>query len=138
MEILDAIKKVENAATKAKNDERFVKALDIGRMVRQGDVYLHKVSADHPAGGLRASSQLAEGQTIGARHIVKGDVKVYDGVAFPGYFEAGFPTVALGPVVDVFNRATLTHPEHADYSLPTGRYQVTYQIDARTRRAVSD
>lgn len=32
----------------------------------------------------------------------------------------------------------LTHPEHAHHQLPAGRYQVTYQADMVSMRAVAD
>ena len=45
--------------------ERVTERLAIGKTVHQGDVYLHRVAADHPRGVERGSRQVAVGTTVG-------------------------------------------------------------------------
>lgn len=128
----------------ADTELRIARRLEIGGVLHQGDVYLHRVADDHPRGKLLGTRQVAVGTTIGSRHVMEGSgVEVFEGKKLP-------PSVKvmawcreqdlLGPVVVVTQEATLTHPEHAHHRPPTasGTYQVTYQADFATRRRVMD
>ena len=135
MTMLEAI---EAAATRPVTDVRDATKLPIGESTRQGDVYVHRMPMRHkfttkPTG----ERQVAVGTTIGARHVVEGDVRVYreDIGRMPNWMD----DILLGPVLLVGSeQATLTHPEHAHVVLGEGCWQVTYQMDERTRRAVQD
>lgn len=126
------------AAEQAVHEVRRVRTIAIGRCVRQGDVYLHRVASDHAHGALRAGAearQLAIGQTQGSRHIAEPPAKVYDGLRLPDWCDA---RTFLGPCIVAVERFVVTHPEHAQVSLPAGTYQVTHQMDARSMERVRD
>lgn len=109
---------------------------DIGQWARQGDVYLIAIKAK-PKGAKavahQAEIQLALGQTMGSRHMLRMSegVTLYRVVA-PGPLDGG-TIVAKG-------RCYINHPEHAHMDLPPGIYAVTYQRDlsAEEIRAVRD
>lgn len=114
---------------------RCIDKIAIGKAVRQGDIYLHRVTATHPRGAACKSRQLAIGETRGSRHVVEATAQVFEGVAAPGWCQR---RTLLGPLVVAETRFLVTHPEHAHMSLPPGTYQVTHQMDARTLQRVQD
>lgn len=128
---------------------RDARGLEVGQAIHQGDVYLHVVPADWPRGAERESRQLAAGESIGARHMVHGRLRVYEGVRLPSYVvparglrdgrEWEIPASEyLGPVV-VIEDGGGTHPEHAGYDVAPGTtLQVTYQCSPVTLRRVVD
>lgn len=130
--------RIESAAEAPNEEIRDARNLEIGRFTRQGDVYLHRMPtpkrmATNPTG----ERQVAVGTTVGARHIVEGDVRVYreDVGRLPNWTDR----ILLGPVLMVGPElATLTHPEHAHVTLGEGCWQVSYQLDWQTQRAVMD
>lgn len=126
---------VQTAAT-PRPEVRDFRAATIGQVARQGDVYLHRVSDVHGHGPETRNRQLALGTTQGSRHVVEGDVTVYEGRTLPDWCEAG---TFLGPCLVVGESgAVVTHPEHAHVALGPGCYQVTHQMDAATRQRVAD
>jgi hypothetical protein len=133
MEVTE-LEKVEKGAEHNVGDMRHIDAIKPGQVVRQGDIYIHCVKDDHAAGKETKDRQLALGNTQGSRHIIEGDCKVFEGTTPPDYA----PRALLGPLVRLFKRATVTHPEHAHVSLPAGTYQITHQMDARTLERVRD
>jgi hypothetical protein len=125
---------------------RDARRLSLHQVAHQGDVYLHRVSEDHPRGAELGTKQVAIGDTKGSRHVVVGPVQVFAGLLLPPRFVApdwldgaAPEDIFLGPVVVVAagEEAVLTHPEHAHHNL-CGTYQVTYQADARARARVRD
>lgn len=127
-----AHKKVESFATKtAKTDARVIESIKIGQAVRQGDVYLTaiKPTKEHAKMPAYLSDQLAPGNTMGSRHMISGDVKM---------FKDKDATVFTGPVIVAKERFKVTHPEHAHFDMPAGTYQVTYQLDWQTQNRVRD
>lgn len=42
-----------------------------------------------------------------------------------------------GPILRVKNTVTVTHPEHGDWVLPTGTYQITYQRTVDSARQIA-
>jgi hypothetical protein len=71
--------------------------------------------------------QLVNGISIGSRHSIRradaGVVTIYS---------RSFDASPLeGPMIVADTRFTIEHPEHANYSLPEGVYQVLYQRDLR-------
>ena len=123
------------AKEKAVQEVRRVEKIEIGKAVRQGDIYLHRVAAKHPRGKASKSRQLAIGDTMGSRHIAEQPAKVFVGTTLPEGCDA---STFLGPLVEGDERFTVTHPEHAQVSLPAGTYQVTHQMDARSLQRVQD
>lgn len=123
------------AAEKAVQEIRTIKDIEIGKSVRQGDIYIHRIADDHPHGKASKSRQLAIGNTPGSRHIAEAPSKVFAGVKAPDYCRQG---TFLGPLVVSTERFTVSHPEHAHVSLPAGAYQVTHQMDAMTMQRVKD
>jgi len=135
---VEAIETVKTQATKLnKKETRTLKAFPVCTAVRQGDVYIHRVSDTHPVGAQLNVRQIAEGTSIGSRHILVGDVKVYESKSLPGYVNPRWP---LGLTFDVGREgATVTHPEHAHINICVpGRYVVTHQMDMMTMRRVQD
>lgn len=133
--IHETIHAITESAAKANTQAvRHIEMMPIGAVVRQGDLYLHRVADGHSRGAVRASKQLAPGVTMGSRHMAEGKITLYEGTAAPP--RTNRPEI--GPVVVALERWAVTHPEHAHYSLPAGTYQVTYQLDPRTNQRVQD
>lgn len=137
---VEAVEKVTRAP--ADPEVRVTRRIEVGHAIHQGDVYVHRVADSHPRGKPRGSRQVALGTAIGSRHVAEGDdVEVFEGERLPDGVKApkDVPDEAiLGPVVVAPRGFVLTHPEHAHHELPGGTYQVTYQADLQTMRAVAD
>lgn len=131
----EVVEKITKEAEKNVQDKRIIKVHQIGNTIRQGDIYIHMVSEDHPVGERIKEKQLAPGTNQGSRHILNGDIIIYQGIVLPKHIKNYIP---LGPAFSVKSVATITHPEHAHVELPKGSYQITYQIDARTMHRVLD
>ena len=125
------IEKIHAEASDNCDEPRFVRTVGVGQEVRQGDVYLIGLGAAPATGAVRTSGQVADGVTVGARHIVHG-AKVLE--------RSGRADAQLGPIIEADKRFELRHPEHADLSLPPGTYSVEYQRDcaAEERARVAD
>lgn len=135
METLKIYEQIETEA-KEKNvhDNRTVTEFQIGKVIRQGDIYLHMVSPDHPHGDKTENRQLAIGASNGSRHMALDPAKVYDGTKAPEWCGDVF----LGPLVQSDKPFVVAHPEHANIECPAGTYQITHQMDARTLQRVQD
>lgn len=140
----EALARVEREAVEKKVAEtRYVKSMAVGRVARQGDIYLHRVEATHLHGRKLDERQLAVGVTQGSRHVVEGPTHVFEGTALPPLVvewcrQHNVPPPPLGPCVTSKKRLLITHPEHAHLDLPAGTYQVTHQRDERTGGRVQD
>lgn len=130
-EVIETI--TTEAQVKKSQEVRVVESMAIGKVVRQGDIYLHRVSDDH-LHGAPAPRQLVQGFTQGSRHVAEAPAQVFEGKQAPEWA----PRALVGPVIVTRNRLRVTHPEHAWVDLPVGTYQVTFQRDARTNEAVRD
>lgn len=131
----EAIAHVEGEARKrAVHEVRVFVKVAPGEIIRQGDVYIHRVPDGHAKGAERTDRQLAIGTSRGSRHVAELPSVVYEGVTAP----PGCRSTLLGPRIVSGERFVVTHPEHAHVSLPAGHYQVTHQMDARTMRRVED
>lgn len=131
-EIFESIQEIANE--KSVSETRFIKKMEIGQVVRQGDIYIHCVGHKHVHGDKTNNRQLAPGSTQGSRHIVEESVEVYNGTNAPQWTTRAL----LGPYIKSRNRFLVSHPEHAHVSLPPNGYQITYQLDAQTMRRVED
>lgn len=116
-----------------------VPELKTGECYRQGDLYVFKVDDDHPVGKELDRRQLADGQSIGQRHVLLGEFKVYEGIKAPDGVSALHAEAGLGYAFDVLGECTNAHPEHSHFKLQQcGRYQVMHQMDLQTLKRVAD
>ena len=145
MQELDTKSQISNIQSSQPDTEIRIcrRAIPDETILHQGDVYLVRVPDDHPKGEKIGTRQVAIGTTVGARHVVEGEnIEVYSGMKYPkGFTEPIWvdKDSLLGPVIVVSGKsATLTHPEHAYHQFPKGTWQVTYQADMSTNRAVLD
>lgn len=138
IKVHDAVTAQEFIQDKAKElavqDKRAVVEIAIGKVVRQGDIYIHRVPNDHERGLELKTRQLALGESMGSRHIAEAPAKVCEGTEAPDWAR----TELLGPCIVSDLPFTISHPEHAHIHLPAGVYQVTHQMDARTKKRVID
>jgi len=96
---------------------RYVQEIKEGQWAHQGDIALIAIPS-LPKGKEIKELQLAPGTTKGSRHILSD---------FVGTIVNHSSQELYGPAFEAKERFTLTHPEHAHYSLPAGCYQVIYQ-----------
>lgn len=130
----EIMNKIMESAESNIQDERFIKTMKVGEVVRQGDIYIHKVAANHKRGNRQTHNQLAQGTSKGSRHMAESPAICYEGTTLPSYAKEAF----LGPMIESTQRFTISHPEHAHISLGAGCYQITHQMDARTLQRVRD
>ena len=133
-DVMTAMKQIEAAAAEDTTEVRDLSGIKIGQSARQGDIYLHRVAADHPR-GKAVGAKLAMGDLMNARHIAEAPAECFAGAKAPDYCNAG---TFLGPVIVSDKPFTVSHPEHAAMRCPPGVYQVTHQMDARTLERVRD
>lgn len=134
--VVSTLERIEREAVANKVAEtRTIHSLAVGKVVRQGDIYVHRVDAKHAHGRALTDRQLAVGVTQGSRHVAESPAKVFEGMTAPEWCQPG---ALLGPCVVSRKRFTISHPEHAHLSLPAGTWQVTHQRDARTGGGVQD
>lgn len=128
----ELLTKVRDEASSAPNDVRMVRVLNVGEAsVRQGDILIWAIK-EVPVGAVRRQShQLALGDTLGSRHLAPPEAEVYD-------LPENMRQVGLNAIFRLRERGTVTHPQHAHISLPSGCYMAGSEIDPKTRRAVQD
>lgn len=89
--------------------------------VRQGDVYIWiKSNVPKNAKKIKANSQLAPGTTKGSRHCLDS----LEGVTMYAITDA---SELQGPIIELSCERLVTHPEHGDWRLGAGIYEITYQ-----------
>lgn len=124
------------------HEVRICRSIEIGTVLMQGDIYLHRVDDSHPRGDIRGTRKLSIGQGEGSNHMAEGSqLEVYEGVKLPDWVDFNDEILnqqALGPVVVAKESWLNTHTKHAHHQCPAGTYQVTYQIDMATRNRVLD
>lgn len=137
MNAQELLAKIETNAVKVAKSKkgpsmRMARTMEVGGpAIRQGDIYVWRIDGVPNGATAREDRQLALGNTKGSRHVALPGPKLYD-------LPLNKRHMLLGPVVKAPARWEITHPEHAHYSLPSGVYQVGYQLDQRTRQAVAD
>lgn len=125
------------------------RSLAMGRrdVLRQGDIYILKLPTIPAKATPRTNRQLADGNTQGSRHVLKGKVELYD--AEPGdvlamvreeYPEVDLRDYQIGPVFRTAGGSVVEHPEHGNRELSEpGCYGVVFQrsldADGREERA---
>lgn len=132
-----AIRQIQDAA-KHLPEVRIITDMKIGEVVRQGDIYIERVSAIASKGAEVKSRQLAPGTTKGSRHIVDESPSVTLWESKPSIDnKAAFQ---VGPAIEAKCNFSVTHPEHAWIKFVVGNvaqfFQVWFQADfARKERA---
>lgn len=116
---------------------RYIDSIEIGKVVRQGDIYIHRVADDHEMGDPSPTRQLAMGESMGSRHVAEEPAVVYMGEEAPPWYTKNHGPL-LGPCLVCSQRFKITHPEHAHVDLPAGTYQITHQRDGRTQARALD
>jgi len=137
--VKDAISEIEESAAKAVNDVRYIEEHPSGPFGRQGDIYFDGID-EVPTGAFAVdTNQLAQGDTMGSRHVATGDVLLYRPADYgqvisttQGKCVRGFAMVVGG------GRCRIEHPEHATFDLPPGIYQTDHQFDPVTETKVVD
>ena len=127
----DVINQIQSQATSHAPDVKRIATMRRGESIRQGDVYLTRISSI-PARieSVTLDRQLAPGTTKGSRHIVAAKSKATI------YAPPPSSTDLSGPTIDCpTRRLVIEHPEHGWIDLPRGTYQVTYQRDYKRERA---
>ena len=110
--------------------------IEVGQVVRQGDVYIHCVPNNHPHGEKTNNHQLAKGITLGSRHFCDDKFEVFEGTTLPDWMDRGH---FLGPCIKTkANTSLISHPEHANVAVGCETYQITHQMDIRTMQRVKD
>lgn len=140
-QLLEKIKEIGDA--QADTELRITRRIEIGHAIQQGDLYVFRVSDNHPRGKQigKGCVQVAMGTGNGARHVAEGSISAFVGKKLPDDVKPPMDVEAeeiLGPVVFASEPWFLTHPEHPHHRLPAGTYQVTYQFDPHTMRRVVD
>lgn len=138
-EALKVFEQVQQAAKANEANLRFIKSIDIGQGIRQGDVSLYRradlsKSEREKLKPWQGGFQLAIGSTRGSRHILeeKSSAILHAPMA------RGEIAELSGPIVEAPERFTVTHPDHAHFSLPSGTYETRYHRDLATERRVQD
>ena len=138
MEITEVVDRI--SAHQPNTKLRDASAVPVGKCFRQGDVYFARVDAVRHANLTeRKNRQLVAGTSRGSRHVIDGSATLYEPERslMPAYVDDDallLPSVVVGK-----GGATLTHPEHAWFTLPAGSNWVTWQqMDPRTRQRVQD
>jgi hypothetical protein len=126
------LKKISTAAAEAVTTVRDLGLLtEIGDFCRQGDIYIIRVTANHPRGKAISERQLVQGTSLGSRHVLEGPWKI---------FAPRVERELDGPVIQPMgDDAYITHPTHALCRGVQGHhYAITFQEDAARRRRVQD
>lgn len=150
-EVLAGIQKVANENHARPKSKRVIHLpiMKVGTCYRQGDLFIFKVADDHPVGDKVERRQLADGESIGQRHVLLGDFVIYKGIKepnikfknIPGNNKKGLIGAVLGYAFDVTGECRNNHPEHDDFIFHPqgqGRYQVWHQLNRETMQRVAD
>lgn len=162
-EVVEKVKRCAKSRQKPVNVEK----MEVGQVIRQGDVYLMKLGGKLPyeaavakvRSKLKSSSGL-DGRTVDgllrpvraydtSKHDAdsgtqlapgtnKGSRHILFGKAQVSFPEGGCGGVLHGPVITGANGCVLTHPEHVHFTGLTGDFMVWGQLDARTMARVRD
>ena len=139
MTIEKAYNEIKTYAANPLGDMRVLDEIPVGYHVRQGDVYVERLeSFDKSQYHVTGNRQLAPGATRGSRHTVSDSVTVWEPNVKTEVVWQNNGFTMLGPVVESKERFTIAHPDHADFSVPGGCYQISYQIDPVTMKRVLD
>lgn len=146
MNVISTIKKIKEVATsnhikpKSQKVHNVTKdSVPVGTCFRQGDLYVFRVEDTWNKGETVEVSQIADGVSLGSRHILKGKFTVYKGTTLPDNISDLNKRGGIGYCFDAEAGVTLTHPEHDHFKfVDGGRFQVLHQMDMRTLKRVAD
>jgi len=143
MEISTAVSSVGVPEKLKKNGlQQFPEAASGNDTWRQGDIYITLLDAKdanslkknytevvgNPSGHLL---QLAEGETMGSRHILRSGENVKMWQPAREKFANEIDGMLAGPIIEIGKGGNvIDHPEHAPVGLPEGTYVITYQRTA--------
>lgn len=138
--VIEATQAVREFAACALKDTIVVEGLANGEGGRQGDIYIVRIEAPNREWKETKNRQLAIGTTAGSQHTVDESVKVLQNPQNGVVLKASglSKAVCLGPQLCSEDRFTVSHPEHADVSLPAGTYEVSFQMDPSTQQRVQE
>lgn len=141
---MDIMDQILSDAQAADREPRFHDIVKEREVIPQGDCNLHCLgSLDGRAdlenrlrvawpdvrvgklGKITTNTQLVPGQSVGSRHTIASEDRASVTIYAPG--DGASPLI--GPVIVATDRFVVTHPEHAEHSIPAGVYQVVYQRD---------
>jgi hypothetical protein len=153
---LEVIQRIESEAP-AISEPRFIHSIKVGEAIRQGDIYVMRLAPtadnfikqpqrDNQTNSFKdnpvkivvkdyitpGQNQLVPGFTMGSRHMVEQTDKV------KVLINPTTTSPIVGPVIVAKDRFTISHPQHAHFSLPEGCYGVFYQINGQTLNRVKD
>jgi hypothetical protein len=152
IKIREVVEQITEAAVKNQSNPLIrrivVPPMEIGQHYRQGDLYIVRVSPTLKVGKELERRQLADGESIGQRHVLLGSFKIYETVkqgeyklsdlnARGGMVGYTFDIIPNGEKYPCIN----AHPEHSHYYFSeshAGRYQVVHQVDMQTLKKVED
>lgn len=132
-------------AAEALTEPRDLRGMMIGDVGHQGDVYVCRVARHEdiyrycrllrdprPRGAATAERQVAPGNTLGSRHVARGEgLRLW--APPPG------ASPLEGPTIEADGEWWLDHPEHAPHRYGPGVFVVTYQREyAEEVRRVAD
>ena len=134
---LETIQKIQ-AAARHLPEVRVIEGMQVGQVVRQGDIYVERVAAIEGKGKAVLSRQLAPGTSKGSRHIVDESPSVTLWESKPTL--DGKAAFQVGAAIEAKGDFSITHPEHAFIKFVVGKvtqfFQVYFQADfARKERA---
>lgn len=133
----EAIARVNQATENPLGEMRVIDTMQPGQYFRQGDIYY--VATDEPGtGAIIQDRKLAPGDTQGSRHTVGNSVVIRQHPRQGRVVQTPFGKFVQGPTIESADRFTISHPEHADGSLPAGCGMILYQYDPLRDQQVID
>lgn len=141
------MKQITDIAEEIKNNAPADVALEIGDVLRQGDLYVVRVHSLPQQRRRRGNRQLADGDTQGSRHVLRGKCGLFDvdsedvaGLLRKADRRFEVRDYQVGPAFETAGPATIEHPEHGHRTLSEpGCYLTVFQrsltVDEREERA---
>ena len=124
MEAEQLLIKIKETANRFKSDapKRISDAASAGDAFRQGDVLVCCLKELPPDCSLvkNPDAQIAPGTTQGSRHVLSSLEHVV-------IYLRNKANALQGPILDVEEETTLTHPQHGNVIMGTGVYEIRYQ-----------
>ena len=144
---IDAYGAIAENAKKRMPSVRDCSSVPVGRVVRQGDIYIVITKETEGKGVELKSRQLVPGVSNGSRHIVLDNPRVRIFKSNPTKLRAKLEKasghrildIQVGPSIEAETEWTITHPNHPFCTkLPKGCAQIFYQIDPVTKQRAQD
>ncbi len=122
--VSNVLREVTEQAEAIKNNAPASVGVEIGDVVRQGDLYLVRIHELPKSRKKRSNRQLADGDTQGSRHVLRGKAQLYDvdaqqAIALLKKADRRFDVrdYQVGPGIQIEEPATVEHPEHGHRTL---------------------